>query len=419
MKPKAVLIDIIDPETPQKEADNRLEELESLVNTFGGIVVFKTIQRRSLPDYDTFIGKGKLNELIKLIENYHIGLIIINNLLKSRQLFKINEKLREFDCQAWDRVDLILKIFSKHAQTTEARLQIELAGIKHMGPRIFDMGIELSRQAGAIGLRAGQGESNIEMMKRHLQKQEISVKEKLRHYQKVRAGHRQHRKRRNLKTAALVGYTNAGKSSLLNALTGKRAYVADKLFATLDTRIGKVFIPGEQNNHQYNPGKEILISDTIGFIRDLPPSLIEAFKSTLAETIDADLILHVIDISDPRYESKIKVVNKILQQLGLKDKPQIYVFNKLDKIPDPRKIQKLREKSAEKRASLMQAGKKTAEILGWVAQEKYEEEMKKGKIHKISPQILQRKYKSHNPVFISAAQKLNLNQLTRQIQQLL
>lgn len=223
---KAILIDVIDSRTSKEEAKKRLVELENLVNTYGGIVVVKTIQKKGKPNYDTFVGKGKLNEIIDIAKDQKADILVLNNILKPRQIFNLNEKFRKakLETKAWDRVDTILKIFDKHAKSTEAKLQIELASIRHMGPRIFGMGIELSRQAGAMGLRAGQGESNIEMMKRHLRKQELNIVKKLEHYEKIRAGHRRRRRRNNFKTVSIVGYTNAGKSSLLNALTNKGAY---------------------------------------------------------------------------------------------------------------------------------------------------------------------------------------------------
>ncbi|MBI4232549.1 GTPase HflX [Candidatus Peregrinibacteria bacterium] len=408
---RAILIDVIDPKTSRSEAENRLEELESLVHTFGGIVVVKTIQKRDLPDYQNYIGQGKLNEIINLAHESDAEVLILNNILKPRQIFHLNERFRKekIEMKAWDRVDLILKIFDKHAQSTEAKLQIELASIKHMGPRIFGMGIELSRQAGAMGVRAGAGEANIELMKRHLQGQELSLLKKLEHYEKINEGHRSRRRRNNFKTVALVGYTNAGKSSLLNALTSKGVYVADQLFATLDTRIGKLYIEREQDGQEYKRGHEILISDTIGFIQDLPPSLIKAFKSTLAETVEADLILHVIDVNDRQMTKKIKVAEEILDQLGLHDRPKIYVFNKIDLIA-PRTVFEERKTIVREKGPL-RAGHETAELLGWIKNAGREDEavyvMKK----------LTQKYRDMQPVFCSAADGLNLEQVIKSITQ--
>lgn len=413
--PKAILVDIIDPKTSKVAAQKRLEELESLVSTFGGIVVLEVIQKRSLPDYETYIGKGKTREIINFAQESKVDFVIINNLLKPRQIFNLNEMFRKADTEVevWDRVDLILKIFSKHAKSTQAKLQIELASIKHMGPRIFDMGIELSRQGGAVGMRAGQGESNTEMMKRHLQKQELKILEKLEHYEKIDVGHRKRRRRKNFKTISLVGYTNAGKSSLLHALTNKDVYIADQLFATLDTRVGKLYVPGsaEMKDGQYIPGQEMLIADTIGFIQDLPPSLIKAFKSTLSETVEADLLLHVVDITDPEMHTKIQVVEEILQQLKIHEKPKIYVFNKIDKINHKQLLKdhldKEHLKSNRVRTGVLTAGKATSKELGWIHDDEEFIELQ-GRIKEITE-----KYSEHQPIFVSAHEKINLGKLVR------
>lgn len=321
---KTILVDVIPPKMSKEESLQRLNELENLVKTFGGIVVVKIIQKRGMPDYRTYIGKGKVQEILddnKNRDDNKAELLIINNLLKPSQIYNLGEICKSQNITVWDRIDLILKIFDKHAKSVEAKLQIELAAIKHMGPRIYGLGLELTRQAGGIGTR-GVGETNIQIMKRHLKRREQKIKEKLKHYDLVQANHRKQRRNKDLKTVSLVGYTNAGKSTLLNALTNKGVYVADKLFATLETTVGKLFL--------LNSNKVALLSDTIGFIQDLPPDLIEAFKSTLSEIIDADLLLHVIDASDPLFESKILTVEDILHELGVSNKLKIYVFNKID-----------------------------------------------------------------------------------------
>lgn len=321
MLQKTILADVISPDTSKEEALQRLDELESLVKTFGGIAVVKVIQKKSIPDYKTYIGSGKLQEILDENKLNKANLLIVNNLLKPMQNYNLNEICKKHGIEVWDRVDLILKIFDKHAKSVEAKLQIELAAIKHMGPRIYGMGLELTRQAGGIGTR-GVGETNLQIMKRHLKRREQKIKEKLKHYDQIQANHRKQRRSKDLKTVSLVGYTNAGKSTLLNALTKKGVYVADKLFATLETTVGQLYLPSS--------GRIALLSDTIGFIQDLPPDLINAFKSTLSEIIDADLLLHVIDTGDPLYESKILVVEDILFGLEVSDKPKIYVFNKID-----------------------------------------------------------------------------------------
>ena len=321
MTQKTILVDVIPPDTTKEESLERLNELENLVKTYGGIVVVKVIQKRGMPDYKTYVGSGKIQEVLAENNSNKANLLIINNLLKPMQVYNLGELCKKANIEVWDRIDLILKIFDKHAKSVEAKLQIELAAIRHMGPRIYGLGLELTRQAGGIGTR-GIGETNIQIMKRHLKRREQKIKEKLKHYDLVQANHRKQRRKKDLKTVSVVGYTNAGKSTLLSSLTKKGVYVADKLFATLETTVGQLFLPGS--------GKITLLSDTIGFIQDLPPDLIDAFKSTLAEIIDADLLLHVIDVSDPLYESKILVVEDILTELGVSNKPKIYVFNKID-----------------------------------------------------------------------------------------
>jgi GTP-binding protein HflX len=320
---KAILIDLIHPRMNREQSMDRMEELEELVNTYGGIVVVKKYQRRFAPHPKTFIGTGKIEEIAEEAPEQGIDLMIINDILKPRQTFEIGERLREAGVQVWDRVDLILKIFAKHAQTTEAKLEIELASIRHMGPRIFGMGMELSRQGGGIGT-SGVGETNTEIMKRHLKAKERKIKQKLEKYQKVRDTHRQGRKRKGLKTVSIVGYTNAGKTTLLNKLTGREEYAADELFATLDTRVGSLWMPGRQ--------EQVLVSDTIGFIKQLPPELIKAFSSTLSEAVDADLLLHVVDASDTHMDQHISVVEDILTKLKIADKPRLLVMNKADNV---------------------------------------------------------------------------------------
>jgi GTP-binding protein HflX len=346
MKEKAVLIDIISSDITKRESELRLEELNSLVKTYGGVSSEHIVQKRSSPNYKTYVGEGKLTELLDRFENFDdLDVIIINNILKPRQIYNLEEfcinyqieKKKEDEeslrwenpkkIKVWDRVDLILKIFDKHATTVEAKLQIELASIKHMGPRIFGMGLELSRQAGGIGT-IGAGESNTQMMKRHLQKREKLIEGKIEQYGDVQRRHRDSRRNKNFKTIALAGYTNAGKSTLKRALTKKQnTYVADELFATLDSTVGELYLPISQ--------QKVMIADTIGFIQDLPPDLIDAFKSTLAEIVEADIIFHLIDISDKSLFLKIRVVEDVLRQLHVdKDKEKYYIFNKLDKLDE-------------------------------------------------------------------------------------
>lgn len=323
-KPRAILIDVVDPRLGPVEEAYRLAEARSLVDTYGGLIVVETMQKRTAPDSRTHVGRGKLAELAELMKQHSADVLIINNTLKPRQIYQIEKEIRPVIKpripEVWDRVDLILKIFSKHARSAEAKLQITLASLHHMGPRIYQMGMDLSQQGGGIGTR-GAGETNTEMMKRHLRKNEETVKKKIAALSKVRDNQRYGRKRRGVKTVSIVGYTNAGKSSLQNALTRKGTYVADQLFATLDTNVAELYLPNVPS---------IVLSDTIGFIQDLPPKLITAFRSTLEEAIEADLLLLVIDATDNRVANKIAVVENILAQLKLSDHPRWYVWNKLD-----------------------------------------------------------------------------------------
>lgn len=332
---KAILVDCVPLEMTQDEAKFRLEEAESLIKTYGGVVLLKTYQKKIAPVYKTYIGAGKLEELKN--EGLRLGanILIINNELKPMQTYNLSEMLRKYNIQVWDRIDLILKIFQKHAETKEAQLEIELASLRHMGPRIYGMGMQLSRQGGGIGGR-GIGETNIEIMKRHIAEHIRKIERDLKKAQANRELHRAARRRKNFLTVGIVGYTNVGKSSLLNALTGKGAYAANELFATLDTRVAKLYLPESQ--------QQVLLTDTIGFIQDLPPDLIKSFQSTLDETIEADLLLHVIDLNDQRWEYKISIVNEVLGNLGAIHKPIIYVFNKIDLLPPDYDFAPVKEK---------------------------------------------------------------------------
>lgn len=338
---KVFIADIIPTCCARENMDDRLLELENLVNTYWWLVVIRHIQKRWTPDYNTYIWSWKLDEIIEEMRIEKASLLIFWNILKPHQIHKVNEKLRSIWAKAWDRVDLILKIFEKNAKTTESRLQIELASIKHMWPRLFGMGMELSRQWWGSKLARWKWETNTEIMKRHLRSMEDNIKKELEKYAHVREEHRKWRKKKWFFTVGIVGYTNAWKSSLLNTLTWKWVLAEDKLFATLGTSVGKMIITppahtsfppqsrGTEGEYNYVKPLEILLNDTIWFIRDLPPELIKAFASTLEDSIESDLLLHVVDASDKKIDEKIKVVDDILESIKAVQ-PRIYVFNKID-----------------------------------------------------------------------------------------
>ena len=313
------------------DMEERLLEVENLVNTYGWVVVLKKIQKRWTLDYKNYIWVGKLDEIMQEMKEQDANLLILWNMLKPIQIYNINEKLKSIWAKAWDRIDLILKIFEKNAKTMESRLQIELASIKHMWPRIFDMSQELWSQGSWWNKWSRwKWETNTEIMKRHLSHRESVIKQELKKFEKVREEHRKSRVKKWLKTVWVVWYTNAGKSSLMNILTKKWVLSEDMLFATLWTSVGKMYQePQYDETWVFLPQKDILINDTIWFIRDLPPSLIKAFASTLEDSIESDILLHVIDASDPKILEKIKIVDDILENIKANQK-KIYVCNKID-----------------------------------------------------------------------------------------
>lgn len=333
MAEKFILVHLIPPEQKPEEADRELQELMSLVTTYGGATVVKIMQKRDRPDNDTYIGKGKAEELKNAAKEEKAHVVVLNGIVKQGQLFNLQRLITDGkeDVAVWDRMDLILNIFSKHANTAEAKLQIELARMHHMGPRMYGLGgNELSRQGGGIGTR-GKGETNIEIMKRHWREQIKQTQDKLKKLTSEREKQIARRKELGLKTVSIVGYTNAGKTSLFNLLSKKQKLVENALFATLDSAVGELYVP--------SLNATVLISDTIGFIQNLPPQLIEAFKSTLMESVHADILMHVIDIGDEKREEKIGTVEQILTDLGVENKKRLYVFNKIDTLENREEVQ--------------------------------------------------------------------------------
>lgn len=316
-------VHVINPRTPREESIQMGEELESLIATLGGEIENRIIQKLDKPDLRTFVGRGKVGEIILSLREKPVDVVVLNAMAKPGQVFNLKKELeKEFpQIEVWDRVDLILHIFDKHATSSEAKLQIELARMRYMGPRIYGMGFVMSRQGGGIGT-VGVGETNTELMKRHWRDEMKNVQDQLKKLTNEREKQIERRKEQGYKTVSIVGYTNAGKTSLFNLLAKKTNLAENALFATLDSAVGKLYLP--------DLGREVLITDTIGFIRNLPPRLIDAFKSTLIESIHADVLLHVIDASDPEVDLKIDVVNKILNEIGRTTEGMIFVFNKVD-----------------------------------------------------------------------------------------
>lgn len=323
-----LLVQVISPHIHRDEALKNLFELESLVSTFEGLVVSRILQHRQHPDMSTYVGSGKVEEIKKLVDRESINIVVLNAIVNSGQIFRLEKALWQNnpDIVVWDRVDLILAIFDKHAVTTEAKLQVELAKLEHMGPRIYGLGgTYFSRQAGGIGVR-GLGETNVELMKRQIKDRARKLRKKLFQLEQNRKNLIRRRRGNGIVTVSLVGYTNSGKTTLFNRLTGRDKPAANVLFTTLDAVVGKVV--------NVRLDKTILLSDTIGFIKDLPPFLINTFKSTLLEAVYADCVLHVVDVSDPQFREKIAVVERILYDLSVDCKKIKLIFNKIDALTE-------------------------------------------------------------------------------------
>jgi GTPase len=297
-----------------------LAELGELAATAGGEVVGDGLQKLDAPTPATFIGKGKAEEFAAFCRRNEVDTVIFDDELSPAQIRTL-EKI--FNCKILDRTSLILDIFAQRARTREGKLQIELAQLQHLLPRLTRFWGHLSRQAGGIGMRGGEGESQLEADRRKVQERIDKISRDLELVRRQRATQRAGRQRSHWPLASIVGYTNAGKSTLLNALTGADVLARDILFATLDPTTRRLRLPTNQN---------VLLTDTVGFIRKLPHSLVEAFKATLEEVVQADLLLHVVDISHPQAEEQIQAVNAVLAEIGADDKPTIMVFNKMDQL---------------------------------------------------------------------------------------
>ena len=310
----AVLIAVATPAIPFERVNEYLDELAFLTDTAGGIAIRKFIQNLPYPDPRTYLGTGKLEEVARYIEDQKVELAIFDDELSPSQTRNIEAVLK---CRVIDRTRLILDIFSKRAQTAHAKVQVELAQYQYLLPRLTRMWTHLEKQRGGIGMR-GPGEKEIETDRRIIRDRIALLKEKLKEIDKQKFTQRSNREK--FVRVALVGYTNVGKSTLMNLISKSDVFAENKLFATLDTTVRKVVIEN----------LPFLLSDTVGFIRKLPHGLVESFKSTLDEIRETDLLLHVVDISHPDFEEQIQIVNQTLDEINAGDKPMIFLFNKID-----------------------------------------------------------------------------------------
>ena len=318
---RAVLVGLNAPGLRREENadDDSLEELADLLDTAGGTCLGMVLQNKSAPDPRTFIGEGKTEEVKELVQRLGADIVIFDNPLSPSQQRVLTEEL---GVTVMDRSALILDIFAKRARTSEGRLQVALAQYKYLLPRLTGMWKHLERQEGAIGTR-GPGETQMETDRRIIHRKIDKLEEELKDVRRVRATQRERREKNEVPVVAIVGYTNAGKSTLLNHLTGAEIPANNRLFDTLDTTTRMLEISDTCT---------VLISDTVGFISKLPHQLVDAFKATLEELTFADLLLHVIDASDPHWREQAEVVDKLIQELGAAETPRLEVFNKCDKI---------------------------------------------------------------------------------------
>ena len=317
--PRAAIIVCLD--FGDADYNERVEEVVRLVES-AGVTRHRVIGgRRSRPDPKFYAGSGKVQEIGRAAAELNAAYVVFNHEMSPAQQRNVEQEL---DVRTLDRTELILEIFAQRAQTNEGKLQVELARLEHLSTRLVRGWTHLERQRGGFGRTGGPGETQLELDRRYLAAKVKTLKGKLQQLQKQRSVQRRARERGEVLSVSIVGYTNAGKSTLFNALTKANAYQADQLFATLDTTTRRIWLP---------PANPVVVSDTVGFIRDLPHTLVAAFRATLEETVRADLLLHVVDASSPAREEQAAEVNKVLADIGADQTPQILVWNKIDLTP--------------------------------------------------------------------------------------
>jgi GTP-binding protein HflX len=350
---RAALVGLVPGSSHRMEAERALEELAGLADAAGATVLLRMLQERPRPDPATFIGKGKVASLAVACAEADVDIVVFDNELTPAQLRQLEKGL---DRKVVDRTQLILDIFAKRARTREGKLQVELAQLKYLLPRLVGAGAALSRLGGGIGTR-GPGETKLETDRRRIRVRIQAIQREIDQVRQRRAQLRERRHRQSVPTVALVGYTNAGKTTLFNRLTREQAVASDALFVTLDPLVRQVRLPDR---------RELLVSDTVGFIDRLPHAVVAAFRATLEEVAEADLVLHVIDAASPDRERHISAVHKVLEEVGAVDVPSIDVYNKIDAIPaDERRRLRDRDPSAALISAVRDEG--VGELLQMVA----------------------------------------------------
>ena len=320
---RAILVSL---DIGRAQSEDRADEAARLIESAGAKVVETIRGRRDRPDAKTYAGSGKVQEILVAVQEHKAQVVVFDQSLSAGQVRNLEAALAEGGSAArvMDRNELILDIFAQRARTSEGKLQVELAQLEHLSTRLVRGWTHLERQRGSLGKTGGPGEKQIELDRRMIGERVKKLKERLKKVDKVRATQRAGRTRSGVLRVSIVGYTNAGKSTLFNRLATSKAYAADQLFATLDTTTRRVYLA---------EGANIALSDTVGFIRDLPHMLVDAFRATLEETVQADLLLHVVDVASPRRDEQIESVNRVLAEIGADDVPQLVLLNQIDRVP--------------------------------------------------------------------------------------